>query len=104
MDAAGAKKTLLSRRRELTAHLEEVEHQLEEPLSTDWQDRSAERQGDEVLEALGAQELAEVKQIDAALERVEEGTYGECVKCGEDIAPERLALLPATPLCAKCAV
>lgn len=103
MDIELAKQTLLARRAELTAHLEEVEHQLDEPVSQDWEDRSAERQGDEVLEALGAQELAELRQIDAALARVEAGTYGECVKCGGDIAAARLELLPATPLCAACA-
>ena len=76
MDIELAKQTLLARRAELTAHLHAVEDQLDEPPSKDWEDRSAERQGDEVLEALGAQELAEVHQIDAALARVEAGTYG----------------------------
>ena len=103
MDIELAKQTLLARRAELTAHLHAVEDQLDEPPSKDWEDRSAERQGDEVLEALGAQELAEVHQIDAALARVEAGTYGECVKCGGEIAKARLAFLPATPLCAGCA-
>ena len=103
MDMAAAKERLLARRAELTAHLSEVEHQLDEPVSPDWEDRSAERQGDEVLEALGAQELAELRQIDAALARVEDGSYGACVKCGGEIAGARLELLPATPLCAACA-
>ena len=69
MDIEHAKQTLLARWAELTAHLYAVEDQLDEPLSKDWEDRSAERQGDEVLEALGAQELAEVRQIDAGLAR-----------------------------------
>ena len=103
MDIELAKQTLLARRAELTAHLSEVEHQLDEPVSPDWEDRSAERQGDEVLEALGAQELAELRQIDAALARVAAGTYGACVKCGSEIAAARLELLPAAPLCAACA-
>ena len=103
MDIEQAKQTLLARRAELTAHLEEVEDALDEPPSKDWEDRSAERQGDEVLEALGAQELAEVRRIDAALERVKAGTCGECQRCGGEIAEARLALLPATPLCAACA-
>ena len=103
MNVEQAKTTLLARRAELTAHLTEVEHQLDEPVSQDWEDRSAERQGDEILEALSAQELAEVRQIDAALVRITEGTYGECAKCGGEIAAARLQLLPATPLCAACA-
>jgi RNA polymerase-binding transcription factor DksA len=38
----------------------------------------------------------------AALERIEKGTYGTCVQCGRDIAPERLEAIPAVPLCIKC--
>ena len=39
----------------------------------------------------------------AALRRIEEGTFGECVKCGEDIAEKRLEIIPHAALCAKCA-
>ncbi len=94
---------LLARRRELVADLDEIEHDLDAPATKDWDDRATERQGDEVLEALGTVELGELRQIDAALERVEDGTYGDCVKCGNEIAKERLELLPATPLCRFCA-
>jgi RNA polymerase-binding protein DksA len=38
----------------------------------------------------------------AALQRIENGTYGRCVGCGRDIAPERLEAIPAAPLCIKC--
>ena len=38
----------------------------------------------------------------AALERIEKGTYGLCVECGRDIAPERLEAVPAAALCIKC--
>jgi DnaK suppressor protein len=41
--------------------------------------------------------------IDRALRRLAEGTYGECVDCGEPIAEKRLALDPSTPLCIECA-
>ncbi|MCB1419359.1 MAG: TraR/DksA C4-type zinc finger protein, partial [Notoacmeibacter sp.] len=44
-----------------------------------------------------------LKRIDAALDRIEAGTYGVCAKCGEDITEERLDLLPATPFCRNCA-
>lgn len=42
-----------------------------------------------------------LKRIDAALERIRAGTYGRCVVCGEQIAPERLEVLPETPYCMK---
>jgi DnaK suppressor protein len=45
----------------------------------------------------------ELARIDAALTRFDDGEYGECLTCGEDIAPKRLALDPATPVCIGCA-
>jgi DnaK suppressor protein len=45
----------------------------------------------------------ELARIDSALERIEQGEYGYCVSCGEPIAPKRLELDPATPLCLSCA-
>jgi DnaK suppressor protein len=44
-----------------------------------------------------------VKQIDAALRRLDEGTYGQCESCRAAIEPERLAALPWAGLCMPCA-
>jgi len=104
MDIAKREATLRARRAELTRHLTEVEHTLDEAPPKDWEDRSSERQGDEVLESLGQAELAELRQIDAALDRIAGGEYGICQKCGADILEARLDLLPATPFCKSCAV
>ncbi|MEB8386762.1 TraR/DksA family transcriptional regulator [Rhodobacteraceae bacterium KMM 6894] len=104
MDTSQRKSALLARRNELVGHLEKVEDALEEPPSKDWEDRSSERQGDEVLEALGQSDQSELLRIDAALERIKDGTYGICQKCGEEISDARLDLLPATPFCKACAV
>lgn len=46
---------------------------------------------------------AELGRIDTALERIREGEYGYCVSCGEEIAPKRLELDPAIPVCVNCA-
>lgn len=40
--------------------------------------------------------------IDAALGRIENGTYGICSNCGQAIAPERLEALPWTTQCIDC--
>jgi DnaK suppressor protein len=40
--------------------------------------------------------------IDAALARIEDGTYGTCVNCGAQIAPERLEAMPWATLCIDC--
>ena len=43
------------------------------------------------------------EEIDAAFRRIEEGTYGNCERCGQPISPERLEAIPATRLCVNCA-
>jgi RNA polymerase-binding protein DksA len=40
--------------------------------------------------------------IDGALERIDNGTYGTCIRCGKPIAPERLEALPYAELCIDC--
>ncbi len=45
----------------------------------------------------------ELRRIAAALARIDEGEYGYCLECGEEIAVRRLELAPAAPLCIGCA-
>ncbi len=52
--------------------------------------------------ALSAQALASVEEIDRALAKIEQGTYGVCEKCGEHIPRERLRALPHASLCVRC--
>lgn len=42
-------------------------------------------------------------QYDAALRRIEQGSYGKCTSCHQDIAEERLEALPYVELCISCA-
>ncbi|MFH1267352.1 MAG: TraR/DksA family transcriptional regulator [Planctomycetota bacterium] len=44
-----------------------------------------------------------LEKIEAALERLEEGTYGECEECGAKIPKTRLNALPYATMCVKCA-
>ncbi len=46
---------------------------------------------------------AKAKSIRAALRKMQEGSYGICEVCGQKIDDERLAVLPHTTLCIKCA-
>lgn len=46
---------------------------------------------------------AELQQTDAALRRIDEGSYGECLHCGEAIALKRLQANPTATLCLACA-
>ncbi|WP_320067055.1 TraR/DksA family transcriptional regulator [Micromonospora sp. RTGN7] len=43
-----------------------------------------------------------VTQVERALERLDEGGYGWCARCGDPIPVERLAAFPAATLCVKC--
>jgi DnaK suppressor protein len=47
-----------------------------------------------------AQEL--LGQVEAALRRLDEGSYGVCARCGREIATERLEALPSATLCITC--
>jgi len=43
------------------------------------------------------------ERVQQALSRAEGGTYGLCVQCGNEIHPDRLAVLPDARLCIECA-
>jgi len=45
----------------------------------------------------------EAERVQAALRRIEEGEFGWCLRCGEEIAPRRLAADPTATLCIACA-
>lgn len=52
--------------------------------------------------ALDARESAELDQIEAALQRIEAGTYGQCVDCGVQIPTARLHAAPEAARCVPC--
>jgi DnaK suppressor protein len=52
--------------------------------------------------ALSAQAMAAVEEIDAALAKIADGTYGACERCGEPIPKARLKALPYARLCVAC--
>lgn len=100
------KQQLIQRQNELesrvTAINDNVSHK-KQPLSSDWAEQAVERENEEVLEALGNASLDEISNIKRALQRIEQGTYFECARCGVTINIERLKLLNSTDHCTKCA-
>jgi len=58
-----------------------------------------EQQRDLALRERAEQHLA---LVDAALERLDDGSYGACLRCGKPIAPERLEALPWAAHCIAC--
>jgi len=57
---------------------------------------------DLVAMARSAQLLRTIAEIDAALARLDEGTYGQCISCGTDIPVERLEFRPFAASCVTC--
>lgn len=53
--------------------------------------------------ALRDRSRAELARIEAALQRLDDGTYGTCASCGKPIAAERLEAIPWAPSCIDCA-
>ena len=53
--------------------------------------------------ALLTQALEQIAEIDAAIGRLDEGTYGVCVRCGQPVGQGRLAARPAAATCVRCA-
>ena len=75
----------------------------DEPLSADFAEQAVETENDQVVEALDQEAQIELSQVNKALMRMEQGTYGACVVCGEDINIKRLQAIAYTPFCIACA-
>ena len=103
VDAQKFKPRLEERLAVLVSKLGEIDEDLKEHgTEADFEERATEIAGDEVLEGLGVQGLREAQQIKAALQRIDDGSYGFCVQCDNEIPEKRLELLPHTPLCTNC--
>jgi len=59
--------------------------------------------GREIDYTLGEHSQTVIKEIDAALARTEDGTYGTCTNCGKEISVGRLEAYPWASLCIDCA-
>ena len=103
MDLEEAKRSLEDRLSELGVRVSKIESDLRSPGSRDWTDRASEKENEEVLEKLNTSERVEIEEIQQALVRIREGTYGDCSQCGDPIAPKRLEALPYTNSCIDCA-
>ena len=102
IDAAAIRAALEAER----AHLvEELGQAIQAPGQMTYGSQAAaatqvfEQQRDLALRDRAAQQL---ELVDAALARLEEGTFGTCLRCGKAIAPARLEALPWAAQCIDC--
>lgn len=94
---------LIELQAQLTEKLERIVKNVTKEANSDWAEQAQERENDEVMDALGNEVRRELKLVNIALHRLNEGEYQYCADCGEDIAIERLKVLPFTQHCIKCA-
>jgi RNA polymerase-binding transcription factor DksA len=102
-DIKAREEVLRARLAELDGRLHRIEDHLEQKPDPDWEENATESEMDEVLEGLGQAGLTEIEAIHAALARIKGGTYGICVRCGNDISEARLDVVSHTALCRTCA-
>jgi DnaK suppressor protein len=100
-------KTLTARRNELRKRLgsdlaELGSQKLTSAASGDAADAAFDHTGEELSTQLAELEARELNQIERALLRLKQGTYGLCEACGCKIPVTRLNVLPYSTLCIKC--
>src|SRR5690242_326213 len=99
------KERLLEMKNKLLSEIEtelraEREGNKDEGLDT--YDLASEERDREINFILSDRERSKIKEIDDALARLADGSYGLCESCGLEIAEERLEALPFTRLCRDC--
>ena len=102
-DFADIAEKLQLRLAELTARSDEIEDDLRHPLDADSSEQAIDLADDEALEGVDDVLRAEARQVRLALARIENGTYGTCANCGEEIPRPRLEARPIATRCIKCA-
>lgn len=102
-DLAAAKARLEAQLAELEARQARIAADLAVPLNPDSEEQASEMQDDATLEGEGVLVTREIASVKRALARIEDGTYGECVRCGAEISPGRLEARPEAALCIDCA-
>lgn len=102
-NVAAAKIRLEASLAELEGRLANLATDLYEPPNADWDELAIEQEDDEALEHQAALVEKEIASVKRALGRIKDGSYGTCVRCGDEIAPDRLEARPEAALCIDCA-
>jgi DnaK suppressor protein len=100
---ADPRAVLLGERSRLLGELDDITIRAPEPMTYGSQAAAASQVFEQQRDlALQEHTRTAVDAIDAALARLDAGTYGLCTSCGRAITPERLEALPAAALCIDC--
>jgi DnaK suppressor protein len=88
----------------LQVRLDSLKRDVSQSHSGDSAEQAQERENDEVLDAIGNETTLAIRDVLAALERIENCTYGACYSCGESIGEARLKAIPEATRCLSCAL
>jgi len=102
LDLQQIRKALEKERLDLSRSLQEQGSSLEPLESPDEIDAANLLESYEIQSSMDELSKNKIERIDRALARLDGGTYGICLKCGETILPERLLALPDAELCINC--
>ena len=103
VENASALQQLTTLKQELTTRLDKLSTDRSKSHSLDSSEQAVERENDEVIDQLEADSRVELTQVEQAIQRIENGTYGTCTKCEEAISPQRLKAIRYVALCINCA-
>lgn len=103
MTDTALKRQLEEKLARLQERMDSIRRDVGKEHSLDAVEQAQERENDQVVDAIGVETAQSLREIQAALARLEAGGYGICERCGEEIAPARLAVLPEAVLCVRCA-
>jgi DnaK suppressor protein len=99
------KKKLETRQQELRKTVSRTEHDgrtVDDDSAQDIADRAASSYNKEFLFHQSNNERQTLQMVENALSRIREGSFGECVSCGNEINPKRLEAVPWTRHCIEC--
>jgi DnaK suppressor protein len=103
INTVAAKADLEAQLMELKERQDRIAQGLAEPLNPDFSEQAVQMEEDIPLEAQAAFIARHIASVMRALTRIENGTYGQCVRCGDEIAAKRLEARPEAALCIECA-
>ena len=99
------KDLLLLRKEQIEKNIDSVEREMDELRDLELNDEGdfASASSDNMVEnAIGSQQELELKEINSALDKIKDGTYGVCEMCEEDIGFQRLKVKPHAKYCIDC--
>lgn len=86
----------------LVERTEDYGREADREVSQDPADKASNSYTKELLFSQSTNERNTLRLVEEAMDRLSEGSYGECTNCGDEISPKRLEAIPWAPHCIKC--